>query len=315
MNLRLLFLCLTALLFGVLPARATVDRKVEKDFKIGGDTTLKLDICQGPVRIEVSPDECIHFLVRETMDAADDQAADRAQQELSLEFGQAEREVSATARFRRTSRWTWQSWPPVALACTIKVPRRCGLDLVVHDGDLTVGSFDGALKARAENGAIFTGEIGGPVHLESRRGDVSVTACRGDLVITAKAGNVTVGGAGGPVTIAASGGLIEVQSVRGRARIEADGADIKVAFAHPCLESAKLHAAGGDIEAIFDVRDRFTLKAGSSYFGQVRVRNLLLEVAAGKAGSSSLVGTLNGGGPLVEIESSGGNVRLIGREP
>lgn len=304
------------LLMPVLSAVAAgLERTVEKEFQAGTHPTLHLEICQGPVRIETATDGHIHFLMRESIEAASETAADEAQKELLVDFRQEAGDVRASVRFRRSVRWAWESWPPVALACTIRVPRTCNLDLVLHDGDLTVGALDGRVSVRTDSGAIFTGEMAGPLTLESRRGDVSVTACRGELMITAKSGNVTVGRVSGPTVISASGGLVEVQSVRGKLRIDADGADIRAGFAHPCLESAELRAAGGDVAAIFDLRDAFTLKARSSRFGQVSVKNLSLAVASGKPGTSSVVGTLNGGGPLVEIESSGGNVRLIGREP
>lgn len=293
----------------------TVERLVEKEFSTGSGARLKLDICQGPVRIDPSPDNRIHLRVRESVEANNDAEAEKALRDLALEFGQEGTEVHVKARFRRSLRWAWEKWPPVALACEIKVPRACALDLIVRDGDLNVADHAAALTARVDNGAVFTGEIAGPVSLECRKGDVSVTACQGELIITAKSGNVTVGRCHGPATIRGSGGLIEVQSVKDRLRIEADGADIKVAFAHPCREPAVLRAAGGDIEAIFDVRDAFTLKASSSHFGAVTVRKLPLVLEEGKTGDTSLLGTLNGGGAVVELEASGGSVRLVGREP
>jgi hypothetical protein len=40
------------------------------------------------------------------------------------------------------------------------------------------------------------------------------------------------------------------------------------------------------------------------------VRELDLAVANGKSGESALTGMLNGGGPLIKIRASGGQVRL-----
>jgi hypothetical protein len=50
-------------------------------------------------------------------------------------------------------------------------------------------------------------------------------------------------------------------------------------------------------------------------FGRVRVRDLPLTVESGKIGSSHLIVTLNGGGPTILVDASGGNVHLVGREP
>jgi hypothetical protein len=97
--------------------------------------------------------------------------------------------------------------------------------------------------------------------------------------------------------------------------IDANGADIKAGFVHPLTESSELRASGGDIEAVFDPRSACTLSARASTFGAVKVKNLTLAIKSGKIGASSLAATLNGGGPKILINSSGGSVRLTGSEP
>jgi len=294
---------------------AAIERTVEKSFPVASGVTLKVDTCQGVVRMEPSTDNKVHVLVRETMDVPDDAAANRRLQDLDLQIEQSGALVLVKARYRRSARWAWESWPPVALAYVVKVPRTCDLDLVTAEGDITVCNIQGVVKVRAGNGAIFTGEITGSLQATSSRGDVSVTACTGELAVIAKSGNVLVGRAGGLTKISGSGGLIEVQNARGNLHIDADGADIKVGFTHPCTESSQLKAAGGDIEVAFDQRSTCTILATSSRFGQVKLKNLPVAIESGKIGSSHVVATLNGGGPIVKIDSSGGNVRLSGHEP
>jgi hypothetical protein len=295
--------------------QAAVERVVEKSFPAAAGVLLKIDTCQGVIRIEPSEDNQIHVLVRETMDVEDEAAADRRLQDLDLRISQVEALVTVKTRYRRAVRWAWESWPPVALAYVVKVPRTCSVDLLTPEGDITVCALEGDIKVRTGNGAIFIGEVKGNVHATATRGDVSVTACTNELNVTAKSGNVTVGRVGGLTKISASGGLIEIQSASGNLRIDADGADIKARFMHPLTESSELRASGGDIEAVFDLRSACTLSAKASTFGAVKVKDLPLAIEAGKIGASSLTATLNGGGPKILISSSGGNVRLTGTEP
>lgn len=295
--------------------QAAVERVVQKSFPTETGAALKIDACQGVIRIESSADNQIHVLVRETMDVDDEAAADRRLQDLDLQVEQVESLVSMKTRYRRTVHWAWESWPPVALSYVVQVPRACNVDLFTPEGDITVCALEGEVKARTGNGAIFIGEVKGSVRATNTRGDVSVTACTGELVITAKSGNVLVGRADGLTRISGSGGLLEVQSARGNLHIEADGADIKAGFVHPLTESSELRASGGDVEVVFDQRSACTLSARASTFGAVMVKNLSLAVESGKIGSSTLIATLNGGGPRIVINSSGGNVRLTGSEP
>ena len=295
--------------------RAAVERTVEKSFVVSAETTFKIDTCQGAIRIEPSVDNQLHLLVRQTMAVETEPEADQRLQDLDLQIEQDGAQIAVKARYRRVVRWAWENWPPVALAYVIKVPRACNLDLVTVEGDITVCAVDGTVLARTGSGAIFTGEINGVVRATSTRGDISVTSCTGELTLTAKAGNVLVGRAGGQTKIEASGGQIEIQNSRGNLQVDADGSDIKVGFVHPLTESADLRAAGGDIEAVFDPRNTCTLWARASTFGEVKVKDLPLTIESGKIGSSRVIATLNGGGPKITINASGGHVRLIGREP
>jgi len=296
-------------------ARAAVERTVEKTFIVAAGVTLKLDTCHGAIRIEPSTDNHLQVLVRETMNVPTEDDADRLQHHLNLTFEQTPAQVSIKARFKRSVRWAWESWPPVALAYAIKLPRDSHLKLTTAEGDITVCSLKGNVQARAGNGAIFTGDINGSVSATSTRGDLSVTACTGPLTLSAQQGNVLVGRAHGITKINAADGTIEVQNARGPLFIKADAADIKVGFPHPLLAPAELRADGGDIEALFDPRCAANLDAHASTFGEVKVKNLALKIESGKPGTSRVRGTLNGGGPKLLLKASGGNIRLTGLEP
>ncbi len=295
--------------------RAAIERVVVKNFAVPSGGMFKIDTCQGAIRIESSPDNLIHVLVRQTMAVDSETDADRRLKDLDLQFEAATTQVTVKARYRRAVRWAWENWPPVALAFVVKVPRACSLDLITPEGDITVGSLDGSVVARTGNGAIFTGEIKGSVRAMSMRGDVSVTACAGELILTAKAGNVLVGRAGGLTKIEGSGGTIDIQRSRGNLYVDGDNSDVRISFVHPLTEGSELRAAGGDIEVVFDQRSACTLSVSASMFGEVKAKNLSLKVESGKIGSSRVIGSLNGGGPKVLVNASGGSVRLMGSEP
>jgi hypothetical protein len=294
---------------------AAVERVVEKEFPVEAGTRLRVSLFRGPIRVQGSDDGKLHLVLREIAESADPAEAERLLRRIEVTVVQDGPEIVATGRNARPLEWTWDKAAPLSLSCEVKVPAECDLELETANGDVTLGNHKGALVIRSENGAVFAGEQAGSVKISSQGGDVSVTSCVGELLITAKGGNVTIGRAKGPASVVASGGLVEVQDAQNHLEITADGADIRAAFSHGCKESARLIAKGGNIEAIFDTRSTFTLKAKSSVFSQIKARNLPLVVAAGKVGGSSLTATLNGGGPVVEISASGGSVRLVGREP
>lgn len=300
---------------GSVSVCAAVERTVERHFAAPEPTLLQVEICQGPVRFEASSDDQIHIFVHETVEAADNAEADERLKNVDLFFSEKNHTVEMAVRFRHTVRWSWESWPPVNLACTFQLPRRCSLELIARDGDVVLGNLEGGLTARIDGGAFFAGEIRGPVSIESLRGDVSVAACFEAAAIKVAAGNVIVGRAEGPTMITATGGVVEVQHARARLEVTADGADIRVGLVPPCTGGVVLKASGGDIEAALDLRLPATVSAKASRFGKVRVKNLPLAVTSGAVNTASLSGTTQGGGTEIRIVANGGSVRLSGREP
>jgi hypothetical protein len=318
MDTRMLRRCLLSLMVivGVAPiARAAIERTVTKDFAVKAGAALKIDTCQGGIRIEPSADNQIHVLVRETIAAADEAEADRRIQVLDFKIEQSAAGVVLQARYRLHAHWFWQTWPSVGLSYVVKVPRACDLDLATPEGDITVGPVEGTVRLRVGTGTVFVGAVKGSVEAAVLRGDVAITACSGALTLVARVGNVLVGRAEGLTKINGSGGTIEIQNSRGNLHVDGDGADLKVGFAYPLTEPSELSAAGGDIEVAFDPRSTGMLSARASVFGAVKVKNLALKIESGKIGSSHIIATLNGGGPKILIAASGGNVRLSGREP
>ena len=147
-------------------SRAAVERVIEKNFTASADARVKIDTCQGAIRIESSPDKQIHLLVRQTMAVESQTEADRRLQDLDLQIEQAAALISVKARYRRAVRWAWENWPPVALAFVVKVPRACNLDLITPEGDITVGSLEGNVVVRTGNGDAHSIENIGDKDLE-----------------------------------------------------------------------------------------------------------------------------------------------------
>jgi hypothetical protein len=301
-----------ALLVFVLPAQAVIDRVIDKTFEVKpGTITVRADTFSGGITVTTSDDPQVRVLVRQTVEATDEKAAEKLLAGLDVKLEQsADGVVALKIHPRHAVRWTWQNWSPAALAIEIRAPRNCQLDLQSQEGAITVGTIKGNVRARTAAGTIFIGEIDGEIAATNTRGDISVTACTGSLKLLAKNGNVLIGRSGGRAELSAVDGVIEVQAARGPVIARGNRTDIKVSFVHPLQEASDLSADGGDVTVGFDPRSAATLNARASKFSSVRVRDLVVTPVRGKPGDSALTGTLNGGGPLIKIRASGGHVRL-----
>jgi len=303
---------LLALTVFVLPAQAVIDRVIDKTFDVkSGAITVRAETFSGGITVTPSDEPQVRVTVRQTVEATDEKAAEKLLAGLDVSLEQSAADVVVLKIHpRHAVRWTWQNWSPASLAIEIRTPHSCHLDLQSQEGAITVAALKGNVRARTAAGTIFIGEIDGEIAATNGRGDISITACNGPLKLLAKNGNVLIGRSGARAELSAVDGLIEVQAARGPVIARGNRTDIKVSFVHPLQEASDLNADGGDVTVGFDPRSAATLNARASKFGSVRVRDLTITPVKGKSGDSALTGTLNGGGPLIKIRASGGNVRL-----
>ena len=294
------------------PASAVVERLVEKTFTAPAGVEVKASTFSGSISVTSAETDEVRVRVRYTFDGDDEQAADAQLAKIDVGIAQSKDAVTVEIKYRNALRWAWESWPPAAIAVEISVPLAVRLDLRTREGGITVGAVNGAVIARTLSGPVFIGEVAGAITASSERGDVSVTACSGGLQLETGYGNLLVGRAGGRTKLTGKGGAIEVQRASGPVFADGDGANLKVGFVHPISQASDLHASGGDVVVNFDPRSACTIDAGSSRWGNVRVRELSLSITKGGEGTPTLAGTLNGGGSAIKIRASGGSVRLNG---
>jgi hypothetical protein len=74
----------------------------------------------------------------------------------------------------------------------IRAPKAASMDLVAHNGPMTLRRLDGNLKVRAENGPISVTECTGDLDLSSRNGPVTLEANGGKQNVRTENGPVTV---------------------------------------------------------------------------------------------------------------------------
>jgi len=301
------------LAFSSLDSLAVIERTVERTFPVEHRAIVKVDTFYGSIQVKPTDRPEVKVLVRESIEAATPSAADRELRDLVLLLEkQPDGVVNLRASYKKTMRWAWQKWPPIGLQIEVWVPGAANLELVSREGQINVGNFQGEVKIRAMQGRVFAGEIDGPLSIWAGKGDIAVTACTGELNLTARGGNVVVGRALGPTEISGVGGEVEVQAASAALHAASDGSDMKVGFAYPLKGDSRLSVSGGDMVVTFDPRTSATLDVRASTFGKISARELGLKIVSGELGTSRLQANLNGGGSRVEIQSSGGSVRLLG---
>ncbi len=202
-------------------------------------------------------------------------------------------------------------------------------------GGVVVKSVKGKLAVETGGGGIVIGTVGGPVTVSTQGGGIQVSECGGSLAADTEGGGIEVGWVNGAVALSSRGGGIHLNGAKGPVRAETQGGGLKLlnlthgviaetaagtivaqwvggrdTFAASSLETSNgdviiyLPAGlGVNLEADIEAAHGHTIRAGD--FPEVRVTS-----EGGPYGPKqiSAVGAINGGGPLLRVHTTLGNI-------
>ena len=217
------------------------------------------------------------------------------------------------------------------------MPRRLALRLAMNGGEAEIGQIAGVTFDRGNGKAMIT-KIGGPISgefgpgsmeideagsidLETRRTEIRVMNVAGELKLDAQSGEVRVRGAQGPTTLSLQRVVAEVEDLTGPLTVEGNGGELRVRNVRTpvkvdvermevalILSSAVPVTASttGDTMEVTLPPNGLTLEA-STEGGQIRATDSAVAVATeGNVQRTSV--KLRGGGPLVKLESTRGDI-------
>ncbi len=303
-------LLLTAGLLALTPftAFAKIERVVEKTFTVQPGGLLQVATQGGNVKVVTSADSVVKVVAREKIHASTDAEADKILEKLTLTIEQTPGGVSAEAKYEKGSPgFHWGSWPPVQVDFTVTVPAKYNVELKTSGGDVTVGDLQGKVNARTSGGDIALGKIAGDIDAGTSGGDVKLEEGMGAVKLGTSGGDVHVGRAVGPTDLGTSGGNIEIGSVENTLHASTSGGNVKAGIAGSLKGDCKLSTSGGRVKVTVDKAAAFNLDASTSG-GDVDATGLTITIEHGGAGRSKLAGAVNGGGPLLKLRSSGGDI-------
>jgi Putative adhesin len=311
MNSPLRLLISASVLFAAaLPAFAKVERTVEKTFTVQPGGSLHIETQGGNVSVQPSTDGTVKIIAKEKIHADSETEADEILKDLTLTIEQEGNVVSAVAKYEKDKiGMHWGSWPPVQVDFVITAPASFTSDLRTSGGNLVVGDFAGKVHARTSGGEVKLGKLGADVDAATSGGGVSLVEGRGSVKLNTSGGNVFVGHAVGVTDLRTSGGDIKVDSVENTLQASTSGGDIRVGFVGPLKGDCSLGTSGGTVKVTVDKAAAFKLDASTSG-GDVKAQGLTITLDSGGQRKSHLAGTVNGGGPLLKLRSSGGDVAV-----
>ncbi len=186
-----------------------------------------------------------------------------------------------------------------------RVPTRFHLDLETAGGRIDIQDIEGDVKAHTSGGRIELEEIAGQVDVHTSGGRIQAQEIRGDLDAETSGGGIHLSEIEGDVDVRTSGGSIRVREATGEVKARTSGGPIEVRFLG--APEGDLETSGGSVEVEVPEGQGFDLHAETSG-GRVELdRELHFD---GESERSEMDGEVDGGGPSLDVKTSGGNIRI-----
>jgi DUF4097 and DUF4098 domain-containing protein YvlB len=205
----------------------------------------------------------------------------------------------------------------------VSVPREFSVDLSTSGGSIAVGDLKGEVVARTSGGELSFGRIDGPVRGNTSGGSISLEGSRGKAILRTSGGGIRIDDVAGEVDASTSGGSVQVNRATGRVSAHTSGGSITIRETTGAVDAS---TSGGSVSARLSAQPQEASRLSTSG-GSINVElaaSVHVDVDASASGGSvssdfgvplsgdrqNLRAAINGGGPLLQLRTSGGGINI-----
>jgi hypothetical protein len=273
---------------------------LDQTFKVADGQLLEIAVQHADVTVETG--ETDEARVTVSVSASSDDRAREIFERMNFEtFQDGDRVV---LRSTPRSEWNWNGRFRIEVRASM--PRRFDLDLTSTHGDVTLASIDGTVALNTTHGDVDAERIAGPaVRLNSTHGEIHANALLADLVeVRTTHGDIAVG----IVQTARLDAItthsdIEIDELEGSGEVQTTHGDVTAGVLKH--EGLRVRTTHGDVLLV--------LPSGSGADVSLRGEHVSLPSGVdfdGVRDEERAEGTLNGGGPALEVSTTFGEVTL-----
>jgi hypothetical protein len=290
------------------------DNRLEKDLALepGGTFSVKTDA--GRVTLTGSNDSGVHIVVTSKHKDLDEI--------LTFRFNESAGAASVVARQKH--KWNLFSGWHDSVEWQIRVPAQTKVSIDTSGGAIDVSGLRdtarletsgggihvrdhvGSVDCDTSGGGITISDVKGTVKAETSGGGVHAKRIDGSIHAESSGGSIELDGVTGDIDADTSGGGIRIADAGGKVRADTSGGGIEASFARGNSAGGSLESSGGGIEVTLDPSADLSIEAsGNAVHTDVPLR------VKGEMSHGRLSGSLNHGGNVLKVHTSGGSVRIL----
>ncbi len=232
-----------------------------------------------------------------------------AVEDFEVTFEYKDADVRIEGKFKRGRKYWRKELNRLKIRFQLTVPQQYNLDLDTSSGGILVTDLDGYIRAETSAGSLRFGKIKGTVRGRTSAGSIKLTSCDSTVDVKTSSGSIKIGDVAGNVQAQTSSGSIRLDSVGGTVNARTSSGSIRASLAGQPREACSLHTSAGSITVTLMPDITVDVDAETSA-GRVSTELAVASVIRGKVPKNRLKGSINGGGPLLKLRTSGGNIHL-----
>jgi hypothetical protein len=315
--------------FHPLIVSAEYKDSIDKTFTVRDGGNLLIDSDLGAIDIKTGKsDKVIIHIIREIKYSSGEEQKEILDN-LELTIDQKGNEVIIESRMKKKYNGIFALFfrhPDFKLNFEVEIPAKFNVDLKTGGGHITVADLTGKVICNTSGGKIeiknISGTVsaktsGGSIKLDGATGDADLHTSGGSIKIGSVEGNVdayTSGGrieiirAGGNVKAYTSGGSIKMDEVKGVVDASTSGGSITANISEQPAANCRFTSSGGSIDIFVNPNCKLSINASTSGGG---VKTDVPVTLTGELSKNKLVADMNGGGPELYIQTSGGRIHIL----
>lgn len=261
--------------------------RIEKVFDVNPGGSLIIDTEFGDIDVNTTTqNKVIVEITKETKVRSD--IYQDALDDFQVDFDTIGSALSITGEFEHgRNRWLKQL-KHLRIRFQVEVPRKFDVDLNTPSGDISIDDVTGELQARTSAGDVRIENAYGPVNAQTSAGDLRINTVKGSVFGRTSAGDISLTNCQGKVDAKTSAG------------------DIRAAASTQPQHEWNLQTSAGDI--VFTLISNLAAEIDA----QTSVGSISSDfrVSGTQIRKKRVRGSINGGGKLLKLRTSVGDIRL-----
>ena len=317
--------------FGAIDIQTAEQEKIETvvtfspaSYVIQGDGTIVINQSGD---IQINGNVVTINGVKVEPDAKLDPKVQKAIEDFEVTFEHKGSDVRINGKFKKGRKHWRKELNQLRILFQVTVPQQYNVNLETRDGSVSVADLGGEVRAQSSDGSLRFGNIEGNVWGRTSDGSIRLTSCSSPVDLKTSDGSIKIGDVVGDVKAQSSDGSLRFGKIRGSLWAEtADGSirleqgfgtvnaktsdgSIRAQITAQPEQDCSLHTSDGSIVVTLISNIALNIDAKTSE-GRALTDFSVASEFQGKTPKNQLKGKINGGGPLLKLRTSDGNIRL-----